>query len=111
MPGSPLPTAVPPAVRPVIPPVVAVVGATAAGKTDLSLSLAQRLGGDVVNTDAMQVYRGIDLGTAHQPGHLRRGSTHHLLHLLDRHQAAPGRDFQALARSPLTEPQRPRRGP
>ena len=48
-------------------PIVAVVGATAAGKTGLSLDLAERLGGEVVNTDAMQVYRGMDVGTAKLP--------------------------------------------
>ena len=48
-------------------PVVAVVGATASGKTRLSLDLAERLGGEVVNTDAMQVYRGMDIGTAKLP--------------------------------------------
>ena len=48
-------------------PVVAVVGATAAGKTELSLDLAERLGGEIVNTDAMQVYRGMDIGTAKLP--------------------------------------------
>ena len=47
-----------------LPPVVAVVGATAAGKTGLSLDLAEALGGEVVNTDAMQLYRGLDVGTA-----------------------------------------------
>ncbi|HCB05569.1 MAG TPA: tRNA (adenosine(37)-N6)-dimethylallyltransferase MiaA, partial [Nocardioides bacterium] len=55
---SPPPTTVP------VVPVVAVVGATASGKTGLSLDLAERLGGEVVNTDAMQVYRGMDIGTA-----------------------------------------------
>ena len=44
-------------------PIVAVVGPTASGKTDLSLDLAEGLGGEVVNTDAMQVYRGMDIGT------------------------------------------------
>ena len=48
-------------------PVVALVGATASGKTGLSLDLAERLGGEVVNTDAMQVYRGMDVGTAKLP--------------------------------------------
>ncbi|HYF73736.1 MAG TPA: isopentenyl transferase family protein, partial [Nocardioides sp.] len=50
-----------------IPVVVAVVGATASGKTGLSLDLAERLDGEVVNTDAMQVYRGMDIGTAKLP--------------------------------------------
>ncbi|HET8560588.1 MAG TPA: isopentenyl transferase family protein, partial [Marmoricola sp.] len=47
--------------------VVAVVGATAAGKSDLAIELALRLGGEVVNTDAMQLYRGMDIGTAKLP--------------------------------------------
>ena len=45
-------------------PVVAVVGPTATGKSDLALALAERLGGEVVNADAMQLYRGMDIGTA-----------------------------------------------
>ena len=55
-------------------PVVALVGATASGKTGLSLDLAERLGGEVVNTDAMQVYRGMDVGTAKLPGRSAAGS-------------------------------------
>ena len=46
------------------PPVVAVVGPTATGKTALAVALAQRLGGEVVNADSMQLYRGMDIGTA-----------------------------------------------
>ena len=60
-------------------PIVALVGATASGKTGLSLDLAERFGGEVVNTDAMQVYRGMDIGTAKLPATERRGITHHLL--------------------------------
>ena len=66
-----------------LPPIVAVVGATASGKTSLSLDLAERLGGEVVNTDAMQVYRGMDVGTAKLPVAERRGIPHHLLDTLD----------------------------
>lgn len=50
-------------------PVVAVVGPTATGKSDLALDLAERLGGEVVNADAMQFYRGMDIGTAKAPRH------------------------------------------
>jgi tRNA dimethylallyltransferase len=46
------------------PPIVAVVGATASGKSGLALDLAERLDGEIVNTDAMAVYRGMDIGTA-----------------------------------------------
>lgn len=80
-------------------PVVAVVGATASGKTGLSLDLAQRLGGEIVNTDAMQVYRGMDIGTAKLPPDERRGIPHHLLDLLEVTEPATVAEFQARARS------------
>lgn len=80
------------------PPVVAVVGATASGKTSLSLDLAQALGGEVVNTDAMQLYRGMDIGTAKLPPHERRGVPHHLLDTLTVTEPATVAAFQAWAR-------------
>ncbi len=83
------------------PPVVAVVGATAAGKTGLSLELAERWGGEIVNTDAMQVYRGMDIGTAKLPLDQRRGIPHHLLDLLDIHETASVAEFQGLARAQI----------
>jgi tRNA dimethylallyltransferase len=82
-------------------PVVAIVGATASGKTGLSLDLAERLGGDVVNTDAMQLYRGMDVGTAKLPAGERRGIAHHLLDLLDVTQLSTVAEFQALARETI----------
>ncbi len=63
--------------------VVAVVGPTATGKSDLAIGLAQRLGGEVVNADAMQLYRGMDVGTAKLPVAQRAGVPHHLLDVLD----------------------------
>jgi tRNA dimethylallyltransferase len=83
--------------------VLAVVGATAAGKSDLALDLAERLGGEVVNTDAMQVYRGMDIGTAKLPVAERRGVRHHLLDLLDVHETASVAHFQRLARSVIED--------
>ena len=85
------------------PVVVAVVGPTAAGKTELSLDLAERLGGEVVNTDAMQVYRGMDIGTAKLPASERRGIPHHLLDVLDVRQPATVADFQARARAVVAD--------
>lgn len=82
-----------------LPRVLAVVGSTAAGKTGLSLDLAERLGGEVVNTDAMQVYRGMDIGTAKLPPAERRGIPHHLLDLLDVREPATVAEFQLLARA------------
>ena len=77
---------------------VAVVGATASGKSELSLDLAQRLRGEIVNSDAMQVYRGMDIGTAKLPVDDRRGIPHHLLDLLDVDEPATVAQFQAMAR-------------
>ncbi len=86
------------AARETLPPVVAVVGPTASGKTELSLDLAERLGGEIVNTDAMQVYRGMDIGTAKLPPAERRGIPHHLLDLLEVREPASVAEFQRLAR-------------
>lgn len=85
------------------PVTVAVVGATASGKTGLSLDLAQRLGGEVVNTDAMQVYRGMDVGTAKLPPAERRGIPHHLLDLLDVTETATVAQFQGWARAAIDD--------
>jgi tRNA dimethylallyltransferase len=83
-------------------PIVAVVGATAAGKTGLSLDLAERLGGEVVNTDAMQVYRGMDVGTAKLAPDERRGIDHHLLDTHDVTEPVSVAEFQAEARAVIT---------
>jgi tRNA dimethylallyltransferase len=79
-------------------PIVAVVGATASGKTGLSLDLAERLHGEVVNTDSMQVYRGMDIGTAKLPEAERRGIPHHLLDTLTITEPATVAEFQTWAR-------------
>ena len=84
-------------------PIVALVGATASGKTGLSLDLAERLGGEVVNTDAMQVYRGMDVGTAKLPVAERRGIPHHLLDLLDVTEPATVALFQQWAREAVAD--------
>jgi tRNA dimethylallyltransferase len=73
MPGGHLP----------LPVVVGVVGPTATGKSDLAIGLAERLGGEVVNADASQLYRGMDIGTAKVPVAERRGIPHHQLDVLD----------------------------
>lgn len=89
--------------KPVPPPVVAVVGATAAGKTGISLDLAERLGGEIVNTDAMQVYSGMDVGTAKLPPEERRGIVHHLLDRLEITDPATVAEFQQWARDAVVE--------
>ncbi len=85
------------------PPVVAVVGATATGKSDLAVELALRLGGEVVNADSMQLYRGMDVGTAKLTDAERRGVPHHLLDVWDVRVAANVADYQRLVRPALLE--------
>ncbi|HEX2075643.1 MAG TPA: tRNA (adenosine(37)-N6)-dimethylallyltransferase MiaA [Geodermatophilus sp.] len=83
------------------PPVVAVVGPTATGKTALAVALARRLGGEVVNADSMQLYRGMDIGTA-KPGPAERGGVpHHLLDLWHVRQAASVAEYRRLARAEI----------
>jgi tRNA dimethylallyltransferase len=93
------------------PPIVAVVGATASGKTGLSLDLAERLHGEVVNTDAMQVYQGMDVGTAKLPEAERRGIPHHLLDTLTVREPATVAEFQRWARDVIDRLRARRRTP
>ena len=84
--------------RAAVPRVIAVVGATAAGKSDLGVALARELGGEVVNTDSMQLYRGMDIGTAKLTVEERRGIPHHLLDVWDVTVAASVAEYQRMAR-------------
>jgi len=85
---------------------IAVVGPTGTGKSALALDLAERVGGEIVNADAMQLYRGMDIGTAKLPVTGRRGIPHHQLDVLDvtetatvgRYQGAATADVEAIMR-------------
>ncbi|MEV6782318.1 tRNA (adenosine(37)-N6)-dimethylallyltransferase MiaA [Streptomyces sp. NPDC051098] len=83
------------------PRVIAVVGPTAAGKSDLGVFLAQQLGGEVVNADSMQLYRGMDIGTAKLTPEERGGVRHHLLDIWDVTEAASVAEYQRLARAEI----------
>ncbi|WP_157575173.1 tRNA (adenosine(37)-N6)-dimethylallyltransferase MiaA [Nocardia yamanashiensis] len=78
---------------------IAVVGPTATGKSDLALELAERLHGEIVNIDAMQLYRGMDIGTAKLPLAERRGIPHHQLDVLDITETATVASYQSAARA------------
>jgi len=78
---------------------IAVVGPTATGKSELGLALAERLGGEVVNVDAMQLYRGMDVGTAKTPVAHRRGVPHHQLDVLGVTETASVARYQRAARA------------
>jgi tRNA dimethylallyltransferase len=84
-------------------PVVAVVGPTASGKSDLGLALAERLGGEVVNADAMQLYRGMDIGTAKLSLEERRGIPHHQLDVLDVRKEASVAAYQRYSRADIDD--------
>ena len=83
--------------------VVAVVGATATGKSGLALDLAERLDGEVVNADSMQLYRGMDIGTAKLPAEERRGVPHHLLDVLDVTEESTLAAYQSAARAAIAD--------
>jgi tRNA dimethylallyltransferase len=87
---------------------IAIVGATGTGKSGLSLDLAERLAArgqavEVVNADAMQFYRGMDIGTAKLRVAERRGISHHLLDILDISDEASVAAYQDLARTTIDE--------
>jgi tRNA dimethylallyltransferase len=84
-------------------PVVAVVGPTAAGKSALSLALADVLDGEVVNADSMQLYRGMDIGTAKLPPGERAGVVHHALDIWEVTEPASVAAYQRLARAAVDD--------
>jgi tRNA dimethylallyltransferase len=84
-------------------PVIAVVGPTAAGKSELSLTLARTLDGEVVNADSMQLYRGMDIGTAKLTLAERAGVPHHLLDTWPVTRAASVSEYQLLARQAIDD--------
>jgi tRNA dimethylallyltransferase len=85
------------------PSVVAIVGPTAAGKSDVALEVARRIGGEVVNADAFQVYRGMDIGTAKLGIVQRQGVVHHLIDILEVTEDLSVAQYQQAGRAVLTE--------
>ncbi|MGA0410607.1 MAG: tRNA (adenosine(37)-N6)-dimethylallyltransferase MiaA [Candidatus Nanopelagicaceae bacterium] len=82
---------------------VFIVGATATGKSELSLHLAEQLNGEVVNADSMQLYRGMDIGTAKLSPQERRGIPHHLIDVLNVTQDASVAEYQTWARERIDQ--------
>lgn len=84
-------------------PVLAIVGPTATGKSALAMALAASLGGEIVNADALQVYRGFDIGTA-KPGPEERARVpHHLIDILEPHERYSAGEFARRAREAIVE--------
>jgi tRNA dimethylallyltransferase len=82
-------------------PVIAVVGPTATGKSDLAVALAQRLDAEIVNADSMQLYAGMDIGTAKLAPGERAGVPHHLLDVWPITKSAAVAEYQQLARAAI----------
>ncbi len=83
--------------------VVSIVGPTAVGKSDLAIELALKLDGEIINADAMQLYRGLDIATAKVPISERQGVAHHLLDIYSVSEEASVAEFQKLAREKINE--------
>ena len=82
---------------------IVICGATATGKSDLAVDLAKEIGAEIINADSMQIYRGMDIGTAKLSVEERQGIPHHLLDVLDVNQDATVAWYQELARKAVTE--------
>lgn len=83
--------------------VVAIVGPTASGKTALSIELAKKYNGEIINGDSMQVYKGLDIGTAKITEEEMEGVPHHLLSFLEPTESFSVADYQKLVRAKITD--------
>lgn len=84
-------------------PLIIICGPTATGKSDLALDLALEIGAEIINADSMQLYRGMDIGTAKLALDERRGIPHHLLDILNVSEDASVADYQLRARRVISE--------
>lgn len=84
-------------------PLVIICGPTATGKSDLALEVAEEFNGEVINADSMQLYRGMDIGTAKLTIDQRREIPHHLLDILSVKEDASVAQYQSLARAAIDE--------
>jgi tRNA dimethylallyltransferase len=83
--------------------VIVICGATATGKSDIAIVIAQELGAEIINADSMQLYRGMDIGTAKLTDEERKGIPHHLLDVLDVSEDSTVAWYQEQARAAITE--------
>src|SRR5437016_14567523 len=83
------------------PPLLVVAGPTGVGKSRLALQLAEEVGGEIVNFDSVQIYRGFDIGSAKPDAEERARVPHHLIDIIDAEQEFNAADFAARARAVL----------
>ena len=86
--------------------ILAIVGPTAVGKSALGIRLAEELDGEIINADALQVYRGFDIGTDKPSGELRRKTPHHLIDILDPSERFSAGEFARRARAAIAQIER-----
>ena len=84
-------------------PLIIICGATATGKSSLAIKVALEIGAEIINADSMQLYRGMDIGTAKVSLEERQGVPHHLLDILDVSQTASVATYQEMARLKISE--------
>ena len=84
-------------------PILAVVGPTGTGKSALAVALAKKLGGECINADSMQFYRGMNIGTAKITPAETQGVAHHLIDIMDLTEEASVAEFQARAREVIAD--------
>ena len=82
---------------------IVIAGATATGKSEIAVDLAQKFGGQIINADSMQVYKGMDIGTAKLPMDERKGISHHLLDVVDVKTDVTVAWYQEIARAKIDE--------
>ncbi|WP_163971298.1 tRNA (adenosine(37)-N6)-dimethylallyltransferase MiaA [Oceanobacillus halotolerans] len=83
--------------------IIAIVGPTAVGKTKLSIEIAKQFNGEIISGDSMQVYRGMDIGTAKIKEHEKQGIPHYLIDSLDPHESFSVADFQSSVNDHIEE--------
>ena len=82
---------------------IVVCGATATGKSDIAVAIAKEIGAEIVNADSMQLYKGMDIGTAKLNTQEQAGITHHLLDMVAVNQDVTVSWYQELARAKIDE--------
>ena len=82
---------------------IVICGATATGKSDLAVGVAKEIGGEIVNADSMQLYRGMDIGTAKLSLEERKGIPHHLLDVAEVKTDVTVAWYQEMARAKIDE--------